>query len=56
MNLASGWLGIVLISPGLFGVDSVEKYLKLLLVNVPFGIVGLLAAFWLTEKGRKGEK
>jgi hypothetical protein len=49
INLTSGWFGILLIAPGFLGA-SVDQYSKLLLINLPFGIIGLLASFWLTEK------
>lgn len=55
VNLASGWFGVVLISPGLFGVASVEEYLGMLIANLPFGIVGLLIALWLAEKAKHYE-
>lgn len=50
INLSSGWFGILLISPGLFGVSSIGDYLGLLIINLPFGIVGLVTAYWLLEK------
>jgi hypothetical protein len=53
VNLASGWFGILLISPGLFGVSSVTEYLWLLTKNLPFGIVGLVFAYWLSEKSKE---
>lgn len=52
INLSSSWFGVLIITPGIFGVGSLSEYLKLLLLNLPFGIVGLLLAFWLTERGR----
>ena len=52
LNLTSGWFGILLISPGLFGTVSPGGYIQLLTVNGPFGIVGLLITLWLFEKSK----
>jgi len=53
INLSSGWFGILLVSPGLFGVSSLEEYLRLLTTNLPFGIFGLVVAYLLLEKSKK---
>lgn len=55
VNLASGWLGILLISPGIFGVASIGQYLRLLTLNLPLAIVSLITAYWLEEKGESYE-
>lgn len=52
VNLASGWLGVMLITPGLFGVSSINEYLALLTENLPFGIVGLILSFITSEKSK----
>lgn len=49
INLTSSWFGILLISPGLFGT-SLGEYFRLLLQNLPFGIVSLIITIWLSEK------
>ena len=51
VNLTSGWFGVLLISPGLFGVSPTE-YLRLLLFNLPFGIVSLVVTIWLSERAK----
>lgn len=53
INLTSAWFGIILVSPGLFGVSSFSEYNKLLSANIPFGIMGLFIALWLTERSKK---
>lgn len=52
-NLTSGWLGVVIVAPGFFGASSLNEYLNLLTVNIPLGIVGLVATLLLKEKSRK---
>ncbi len=52
VNLASAWFGVLLVSPGLFGVSSIGQYLWLLTTHLPFGIFGLITAYWLLEKGK----
>ena len=52
INLTSGWFGILLVAPGFFGDSTFEEYFKLFITNVPFGILGLLVSFWLTEKSK----
>lgn len=49
INLISWWLGILIIAPGFFGVKSIEEYKKLLTINLPLAIVGLMFSFSLTE-------
>lgn len=49
INLSSGWLGILVVAPGFFGVKSLEEYIKLLTINLPLAIVGLIFSFSLTE-------
>ncbi|MBI4035246.1 MAG: hypothetical protein HY381_02515 [Candidatus Chisholmbacteria bacterium] len=55
VNLASGWLGILLISPGIFGAASINQYLRLLTLNLPLAIVSLITAYWLLEKKKSYE-
>lgn len=50
INLSSGWFGVVLISPGFFGVSSQEQYFQLLIKHLPFGIVGLVLSAFLAER------
>jgi hypothetical protein len=47
VNLSSGWLGVLLISPGLFQVSTFSDYLWILIVNLPFAIVSFTIAYWL---------
>lgn len=49
VNLSSGWMGIILISPGLFELTK-GQFSIILLKNVPFAIVGLLIVLALTER------
>lgn len=49
-NLSSGWFGIILISPGIFGIPSLGEFLKVLTINLPFGILSLVMAGYLKEK------
>jgi len=53
INLSSGWFGILLVSPGLFSISSIEEYLRLLTINLPFGIFGLAVAYLLLEWSKK---
>ncbi len=55
INLTSGWFGILLVSPGLIGGVSFDKYLRLLIPNLGFGIVGLLICLTLTERSNNYE-
>lgn len=50
INLASGWLGVLLISPGFLGV-SISQYVELLLLNLPPAILSLVLGIMLLEKG-----
>lgn len=52
-NLTSGWFGVVIVAPGFFSISSLDEYIKLLTVNIPLGIVGLLATLLLKEKSKK---
>ena len=52
INLASGWLGVLLISPGFLGV-SFPKYMELLLFNFPPAIIALLAGMFLRERMKR---
>jgi len=49
INLSSGWLGIILISPGFLGVTP-DQYAKLILLNLPAGIAALIVGMFLLEK------
>lgn len=51
INLTSGWLGVLLITPGILGVP-LNEYLNLLILNLPFGIVGMIGSFWLTQRSK----
>ena len=53
VNLASAWFGVLLVSPGLFGARSIGEYLWLLTTHLPFGILGLVAAYWLLERSKE---
>lgn len=52
INLTSGWFGVILVVPGLFGVSSLNEYLKILIINLPFGIVGLIISIILLERSK----
>jgi len=52
VNLASGWLGVLLISPGFLGISTAE-YLKLLTVNLPPAILSFIVGWLLTERSAK---
>ena len=47
INLSSGWLGILLISPGFFQISTFSDYFGILIVNLPFAIVSFAIAYWL---------
>lgn len=53
INLTSGWLGIILISPGITGVTSPEVFLQILINNGLFAIVGLVVSLWLVQKSKE---
>ncbi len=50
VNLTSAWLGIILVAPGFFGEVSLASYLRLLLTNLPFAILGLVVSYWLMSE------
>lgn len=50
VNLASGWLGVILISPGILGTASVGEYLKSLTFNLPLAILGIVVAYLLLDR------
>ncbi len=52
LNLTSGWLGVLVVVPGVFGVSTVNEYLRLLIVNFPLGTTGLFFTLWLIDKKR----
>ncbi len=52
INLTSGWFAVMLISPGILGVSSIEDYIGLLTTNLPFGIVSLVLSLLLIERRR----
>lgn len=49
INLSSGWLGVLLISPGFYRV-SMSKYIELLFVNLPPAIFTFLLGVFLAER------
>jgi len=51
-NLAAGWFGVVLIIPGVAKLESFDDFLWLT-KNLLFGILSLLVAMTLSEKGGK---
>lgn len=52
-NLTSGWFGLLIVAPGLFDVSSFEEYMRLLTINLPLGIVGLIATLLLKERSKR---
>lgn len=50
INLTAAWFGISLVSPGIFGVETIQEYLRLLIESFPFGIVGVILSSVLSEK------
>jgi hypothetical protein len=52
VNLAAGWLGLVLVAPGIWGVYLDEAVFSLT-KNIPFAILSLLTAEWLSERSEK---
>jgi len=52
INLASGWLGVVLISPSLSNIAS-AKYLELLTLNVIPAIISLVIGIFLLERSKE---
>jgi hypothetical protein len=52
INLASGWLGVVLIAPGFTNV-SVSKYLELLTTNLVPAIIVFVIGLFLLERSKK---
>jgi len=51
-NLAAGWLGVVLIIPGVTKLETFEDFLWLT-KNLLFSILSLLIAMILSEKEKK---
>ena len=50
INLSSGWFGVTLVAPGFFGVSSTQEYVVILFQNLPFGILGMVAAAYIAER------
>lgn len=50
IGITSAWFGIALVSPGIFGVSSLQEYFKLLIQSFPFGMMGLIFSSVLAEK------
>ncbi|MEK7177641.1 MAG: hypothetical protein AAB705_02335 [Patescibacteria group bacterium] len=49
-NLTSGWFGALLITPGFISGITFDKYLKSLMLNIQYGILGLIVSLLLTER------
>ena len=49
-NLSAGYFGVVLFSPGVFGIASFMDFVKLLTLNGFLGILSLALAMWLKEQ------
>ena len=50
INLTAAWFAISLVFPGIFGVGTIQEYIRLLIQSFPFGIVGLIVCSVLSEK------
>lgn len=51
INLASGWLGVLLISPGFVGIGPSE-FRQLLILNLPPAIPSFVFGWYLRDKVR----
>lgn len=49
VNLAAGWVGLVLIAPGVWGI-SLEEVFFSLTKNIPLAILSLLIAEWFHDR------
>ncbi len=49
-NLAAGFIGSVIIFPGIFGIKVITDVLAILTVNLPLGILCLWLAFRIREE------
>ena len=49
-NLTSGWFGALLITTGFVNGITFDKYLKSLMLNLQYGILGLIVSLLLTER------
>lgn len=52
-NLSSGWIGVVVVAPGFFGVSNSGEFFTLLWQNLPLGILSLILALILSEQAKK---
>ncbi len=52
INLSSGWLGILLISPGFYGIAG-GKYVELLLINLPPALLAFLLGVFIAERSEQ---
>lgn len=52
INMTAAWFALAFVSPGIFGVSSIQQYFELLLRTLPFGIVGLIFSSWLAERNK----
>jgi len=55
-NLSAGYFGVILFSPGLFGLPSFLSLIKILTLNLPLGILSMYIAMYLKEKSYAGNK
>lgn len=53
VNLTSAWFARILIAPGLTGSSTIPEYARLLIANLPSGIVGFILATAIAEKGKQ---
>lgn len=55
INVTSGFLAVILISPGIFGVSSFNEYLRIFSTNLPFTAFGFFVSYKLLLKKEKYE-
>jgi hypothetical protein len=52
VNLAAGWMGLVFVAPGIWGIPLREAGFSLT-KNIPLAILSLLTAEWLSERSER---
>lgn len=50
LNLSSGWIGAVVVSPSIINFNLSIEYLEILFLNLIFGTFGIVFTLFLTER------
>lgn len=56
INVNATWFILAFVSPGFFGISSIQQYIDTLIKYMPFGIIGIVVASFLTERIKKHDR